>query len=42
AVQADLRAGKLENEWVSHQHSTEIMALLDEIRRQIGLTYPNE
>ena len=42
AVQADLRAGKIENDWVSHQHSTEIMALLDEIRRQIGLVYPNE
>lgn len=42
AVQADLRAGKLENDWISHQHSIEIMGLLDEIRRQIGLKYPNE
>lgn len=42
AVQADLRAGKIENDWVSHQHSIEIMALLDEIRKQIGLKYPNE
>lgn len=42
AVQADLRVGKLENDWVSHQHSTEMMALMDEIRKQIGLVYPNE
>jgi hypothetical protein len=42
AVQADLRAGKLQNDWISHQYSLEMMGLLDEIRRQIGLVYPNE
>jgi predicted dehydrogenase len=42
AVQADLRAGRTENALMSHQFSTELMALLDEIRSQIGLKYPNE
>ena len=42
AVQADLRAGRTENAWMSHSFSTELMALLDEIRSQIGLKYPNE
>jgi hypothetical protein len=27
---------------MSHAFSTELMALLDEIRAQIGLKYPNE
>ncbi|CAM3755594.1 Gfo/Idh/MocA family protein [Aquirufa aurantiipilula] len=42
AVQADLRAGRQENKWMTHQFSQELMALLDEIRKQIGLVYPNE
>ena len=42
AVQADLRAGRTENALMSLQFSTELMALLDEIRAQIGLKYPNE
>jgi predicted dehydrogenase len=42
AVQADLHAGRTENAWMSHQFSQELMGLLDEIRSQIGLTYPNE
>ncbi|MFM6915572.1 MAG: Gfo/Idh/MocA family protein [Aquirufa sp.] len=42
AVQADLRAGRTENALMTHAFSTELMALLDEIRSQIGLTYPNE
>lgn len=42
AVQADLRAGRLENEWMSHRFSMELMTLLDEIRAQIGLVYPQE
>jgi predicted dehydrogenase len=42
AVQADLRAGRTENALMTHAFSTELMALLDEIRSQIGLIYPNE
>ncbi len=42
AVQEDLHAGRTENAWMSHQFSQELMGLLDEIRAQIGLTYPNE
>ncbi len=42
AVQEDLHAGRAENAWMSHQFSQELMGLLDEIRAQIGLTYPNE
>ncbi|MEY3956079.1 MAG: UDP-N-acetyl-2-amino-2-deoxyglucuronate dehydrogenase [Bacteroidota bacterium] len=42
AVQADLRAGRTENALMTHAFSTELMALLDEIRAQIGLKYPNE
>jgi predicted dehydrogenase len=42
AVQADLRTGRTENALMSHTFSTELMALLDEIRAQIGLRYPNE
>lgn len=42
AVQEDLHAGRTENTWISHQFSQELMGLLDEIRSQIGLTYPNE
>jgi predicted dehydrogenase len=42
AVQADLRAGKLQNDWISHEYSLEMMGLMDEIRKQIGLVYPNE
>ncbi len=42
AVQEDLHAGRTENAWMSHQFSQELMGLLDEIRSQIGLKYPNE
>jgi predicted dehydrogenase len=42
AVQEDLWAGRTENAWMSHQFSQELMGLLDEIREQIGLKYPNE
>jgi predicted dehydrogenase len=42
AVQADLRAGRTENALMTHTFSIELMALLDEIRSQIGLKYPNE
>jgi hypothetical protein len=42
AVQEDLQAGRTENAWMTHQFSQELMGLLDEIRSQIGLTYPNE
>jgi predicted dehydrogenase len=42
AVQEDLHAGRTENAWMTHQFSQELMGLLDEIRAQIGLIYPNE
>jgi len=42
AVQEDLWAGRTENAWMTHQFSQELMGLLDEIRAQIGLKYPNE
>lgn len=42
AVQEDLRAGRTQNAWMTHQFSQELMRLLDQIRSQIGLIYPNE
>lgn len=42
AVQNDLRAGKIENDLMTHQFSQELMGLLDQIRGEIGLKYPNE
>lgn len=42
AVQADLRAGKTENALMTHEFSQELMGLLDQIRAEIGLIYPNE
>lgn len=42
AVAADLMAGKTENSWMTHQFSMELMQQMDEIRRQIGLVYPQE
>jgi hypothetical protein len=42
AVQADLRAGKTENALMTHEFSQELMGLLDQIRAEIGLVYPNE
>ena len=37
-----LRAGKLESAVVTHADTLEIMTLLDEMREQWGLVYPNE
>jgi predicted dehydrogenase len=42
AVQNDLRAGRTENNLMTHEFSTELMGLLDQIRAEIGLKYPNE
>ena len=42
AVQNDLRAGRTENGLMTHQFSQELMGLLDQIRAEIGLKYPNE
>ena len=41
-VQACLRAGKLESDIVPHSDTLEIMTLMDEMRAQWGLTYPQE
>lgn len=35
-----LKAGKIESDLVPHQFSIDLMALMDEIREQIGLLYP--
>ncbi|MEM7586112.1 MAG: Gfo/Idh/MocA family oxidoreductase [Acidobacteriota bacterium] len=37
-----LRAGQLESPDMSHRMSVEIMAVMDEVRRQLGLRYPME
>lgn len=40
AVRKSIRNGKLENEVVSHDESLQFARIEDEIRRQIGVTYP--
>ena len=37
-----LREGRLESDVMSLDETLSIMATMDEIRRQIGLTYPGE
>ncbi|PCJ94119.1 MAG: oxidoreductase [Flavobacteriaceae bacterium] len=37
-----LRAGKLESDLWSHQNSLDLMELLDEVRRQVGVVFPFE
>jgi predicted dehydrogenase len=37
-----VRAGEIESPLMSHSTSLELMEQMDEIRRQIGVTYPNE
>lgn len=39
-VHRALRAGQIESETMRHEESIAILALLDEMRRQIGLRYP--
>lgn len=39
AVASDIRAGKLESEMVPLQATSDVMHILDEVRRQIGLDY---
>lgn len=36
-----LRAGKKESDLVPHSFSLDLMAIMDEVRNQIGLVYPN-
>ena len=40
-VADDIRAGRTESTMVPLKATTEVMELLDEIRKQIGLTYDN-
>lgn len=40
AVMEDIRAGRLENGWVTHQHTLDVMDTLDAVRAKIGLTFP--
>lgn len=37
-----VRAGEIESPLMSHQTSIEMMEIMDEIRRQIGVKYPEE
>jgi predicted dehydrogenase len=39
AVMDDIREGRLENGFVTHKHTLEVMRILDEIRAKIGLRY---
>ncbi|WP_423189845.1 Gfo/Idh/MocA family protein [Alkalibacterium sp. f15] len=41
-VAAEIRAGRKEGEKISGKSTIEVMALLDECRRQMGLVYPQE
>ncbi|OJF93584.1 Gfo/Idh/MocA family protein [Alkalibacterium sp. 20] len=41
-VAAEIRAGRKEGEKISAKSTIEVMALLDECRRQMGLVYPQE
>jgi hypothetical protein len=41
-VEACIEAGKLQSEIMSLDESIEIMEIMDEIRRQIGVRYPGE
>ncbi len=38
----DILAGKLENEFVTHEFTLGVMKILDETRKQIGLKFPQE
>jgi predicted metal-dependent RNase len=37
-----VRAGEIESPLMTHGKSQEIMELMDEIRRQVGVKYPTE
>lgn len=41
-VAAEIRAGKKEGEMIPAKSTVEVMSLLDECRRQMGLVYPQE
>lgn len=42
AVMRDIREGRLENEWIPHAHTLDIMATMDDVRKTIGMRYPGE
>lgn len=39
AVMADIRAGRLENELVTHRYTLDVMEVMDEVRKQIQLRW---
>lgn len=42
AVRKSIRLGELENEVASHNESLQVAHIEDEIRRQIGVRYPED
>lgn len=42
AVMNDVLAGRLENEYVTHQFSLDVMEATDRVRKAIGLRYPQD
>lgn len=40
AVMEDIREGRLENEYITHAYTLEVMEILDTVRGQINLRYP--
>lgn len=42
AVMADILAGRLENEWITHQYTLDLMEIMDTVRSQIGVRYEGE
>lgn len=41
-VASEIEAGLTESKFVTHKHSLDVMQIMDECRRQIGLVYPME
>ena len=41
-VAAEIRAGRIEGDKISANSTIEVMALMDECRKQLGLVFPQE
>lgn len=42
AAMADIRAGRMENGWISHRYTMDVMETMDAIRKRVGLVYPQD